>query len=511
MLRRVERGEAKGVLCWQINRLSRNPIDSGRISWMLQQGILQAIQTIDRQYLPDDNVLLFNVESGMANQFIIDLRKNTKRGMEGKASRGWMPSHAPIGYLNNKLEHTIYPDPDRFHLVRKMWDMMLTGNISPPKIAAIANEQWGFTTVKSKRSGGGPLALSVLYKTFTSIFYTGQFQWGGKIYKGNHQPMITLEEYDKVQEFLGRKNKPQGSTHEFAFTGLIYCAVCGSMYTATEKFKTIKNGEPRVYSYYHCTRRKRGARAICDQRKPIKLEDLEGQIDSELSLYTILPQFKDWALEVLNRNNDHEIEERTKIYEAQHKALVETQKELDNLTRMRYRDLIDDEAFVKERDDLKQKIERMQARLRETENRAQKWLELTEKTFNFACYARKAFITGDLRRKRELFAALGWKFSIRDQKVLIEANEWFVPIRNAYPELEAKFRRLELDKNLSVEQRNEQTASLILTWGQRGEANRTETTAEYLAILADPEYMAGVKEQIRLIADFQKAPETCLI
>ncbi|MBU6427086.1 hypothetical protein KGQ27_02490 [Patescibacteria group bacterium] len=37
-----------------------------------------------------------------------------------------------------------------------------------------------------------------------------------------------------------------------------------------------------------------------------------------------------------------------------------------------------------ERDDLKQKIERMQARLRETENRAQKWLELTEETFSVA-------------------------------------------------------------------------------------------------------------------------------
>jgi DNA invertase Pin-like site-specific DNA recombinase len=51
MLKRIERGEAKGILCWQINRLSRNPIDSGKISWMLQQGIIQCIQTIDRQYL----------------------------------------------------------------------------------------------------------------------------------------------------------------------------------------------------------------------------------------------------------------------------------------------------------------------------------------------------------------------------------------------------------------------------------------------------------------------------
>ncbi len=48
---------------------------------------------------------------------------------------------------------------------------------------------------------------------------------------------------------------------------------------------------------------------------------------------------------------------------------------------------------------------------------------------------------------------------------MIKANDWFVPIEKAYPELEAEFRRLELDKNLSVGQRNEQICSLILIWG----------------------------------------------
>jgi len=154
MLQRVEDGEADGILCWQINRLSRNPIDSGKLSWLLQRGVLKSIQTIDRQYLPDDNVLLFNVESGMANQFIIDLRINTKRGVEGKLQRGWLPSRAPLGYLNDKLEKVITKDPGRFSIVRKMWDLMLTGSYTPPKILEIANNEWGLRTVKYKKEGG---------------------------------------------------------------------------------------------------------------------------------------------------------------------------------------------------------------------------------------------------------------------------------------------------------------------------------------------------------------------
>ena len=88
MLKRIEKGEANGILCWQINRLSRNPVDSGKINWMLQQGIIKSIQTVDKEYLPDDNVLMFSVESGMANQFILDLKKNTIRGLKGKIERG---------------------------------------------------------------------------------------------------------------------------------------------------------------------------------------------------------------------------------------------------------------------------------------------------------------------------------------------------------------------------------------------------------------------------------------
>src|SRR3989338_6046449 len=37
MLERIERGEAQGILCWQINRLYRNPVDSGTLQWMLQK------------------------------------------------------------------------------------------------------------------------------------------------------------------------------------------------------------------------------------------------------------------------------------------------------------------------------------------------------------------------------------------------------------------------------------------------------------------------------------------
>ena len=468
VIQRSESGEADGILCWQINRLSRNPIDSGKLSWLLQKGVLKSIQTIDRQYLPDDNVLLFNVESGMANQFIIDLRKNTKRGVEGKLQRGWLPSRAPLGYLNDKSEKVITQDAERFSIVRKMWDLMLTGSYTPPKILEIANNEWGLKTVKYKREGGKELSLSGIYRMFTNLFYAGILEWDGKQYEGKHEPMITLEEFDRAQMILGREGKQRPKKHEFAFTGAIRCKECGCLYTAETKRKLIKKtGTIKEFTYYHCTRKTR--RVICTQRKVIPIEVLELQIEKEIEKYTILPEFLQWALDGLSKKNDTEIEDRTKIYEMRHRAVAQAQNELDELTKMRYRQLIDDETFIGEKNTLQNKITQLKGNLRETEARAERWLELTEKTFSFAAYARKAFLMAKgkegLELKKEILLALGKAPIIQGGKLFIEPNEWFQPINNGYPALEQEYKRLELEKTLTAQAKMDAFASIRARWG----------------------------------------------
>jgi site-specific DNA recombinase len=469
MLQRIENGDANGILCWQINRLSRNPIDSGKISWFLQQGTLKSIQTVDRQYLPEDNVLLFSVESGVANQFVLDLSKNVKRGLISKLEKGWPTGLAALGYLNDKENKTVIKDPERFNLIRKMWDLMLTGNYTPPKILDIANNKWGFKTRRFKRVGGNPLSRSGIYKIFTNLFYAGIIERAGIQYNGKYEPMITLEEYDRVQMLLGRKGKPRPKRHNFAFTGSIRCGACGCLYTAETKKKFIKStGEVRKYTYYHCTRKTKKIK--CNQKKNIPLNKLELAIEEEIEKYTILPEFLEWALEGLSKKNDTEIKDRTKIYEMRHKSLVQAQKELDELTRMRYRKLIDDETFIKEKNTLQKKITQLKEQLRETETRAEKWLELTEKTFVFATYARTAFLKAGkmgkrgLELKKEILLALGKTPIIKDEKLFIEPNDWLVPIKNGYSKLEEEYTGLELGKGSVKTAQTEALSPIHTRW-----------------------------------------------
>jgi len=77
---------------------------------------------------------------------------------------------------------------------------MLTGAYTPPQILEIANEKWGFHTRKFKNIGGKALSRSVIYEIFTNPFYSGSFEYQGQLYRGSHEPMITVEEYDRVGE-----------------------------------------------------------------------------------------------------------------------------------------------------------------------------------------------------------------------------------------------------------------------------------------------------------------------
>ena len=76
-----------------------------------------------------------------------------------------------------------------------------------------------------KKLGGRPVSVSYMYKIFTNIFYTGNFVYSGQLYKGNHDQMITMDEFDHVQILMGNKGKPRAQKHNFPFTGIMTCEI----------------------------------------------------------------------------------------------------------------------------------------------------------------------------------------------------------------------------------------------------------------------------------------------
>ena len=451
LLNLIEKGKVQGILVWKLDRLSRNPIDSARIQWYLQTGKIKCIKTSERNYWPEDNALLFAVEQGMANQYIRDLSKNVKRGLYSKAEKGWFPGIPPIGYLNTKTgekgNQEIITDPKLFKIVRKMWDLMLTGTYAPPQVLRIATKEWGLVTHQRKKLGGKPMAESNVYKIFTSLFYTGNFYYGGKFFKGNHTPMISLAEFERVQTILGNSSKPRAIIHDFPFTGVMTCVNCGAAITASEKIKLVQaTGERKTYTYYHCTGRKRNI--VCDE-KPITVGELETQVEKYITENTIHPLFYEIGLAVIGENKEKEAEKSQALYLNHMNIMREIEKKLARLFTFLVNGTISEDEYSGQKKELENQLTIEKVKLNEIEKMAAKWNEITGNILHFTRAACFVFKKAAPQTRREIVASLGSNHRLKDRKLLIDLHSCFSTLKKGEIEILPEIERFELEKTNS--------------------------------------------------------------
>ena len=102
---------------------------------------------------------------------------------------------------------------------------------------------------------GRKLYSSVVHQILRKRLYTGDFDWDGSTYTGTHEPLVTRECWQRVQELLDARaeNKTRKVKHDFAYTGLVHCGHCGCLFVGELK--------KRKYVYYHCT----GNRGKCPE------------------------------------------------------------------------------------------------------------------------------------------------------------------------------------------------------------------------------------------------------
>jgi DNA invertase Pin-like site-specific DNA recombinase/predicted metal-binding protein len=432
MMMRISKGEAQGIVCWKLNRLARNPVDGGQISWLLQQGVIKHIQTYGRSYYPTDNVLMMSVEFGMANQFVKDLSVDTKRGMRAKAERGWCPGPAPVGYFHNPIkkqgEKEVLEDESKFDIVRKCWAMMLTGAHTVPQIWEVAVNQWGLTGRMEKK-----FHLSNMYSMFANPFYYGEFEYplrSGIWHHGQHEPMITRSEFETVQVIMKGNSHPRPKTHDISMRGPIRCGECGAMITGEEKIKIQKNGNRHEYTYYHCTKRKD---PNCSQGR-IEEKELERQVMDILLDIEIPQEFYEWAMDVLRESNKVESVSREKITDNQRAEYDKCVRVIDALIDMRARGEITEEEFTGRKSSLLMEKHRLQGLLSDIGKGADDWLETADKYFSFAANARQKFENGTSEEIRELLTLLGSNLSLKEGKLSVSLAEPLVMIKKLAPE-----------------------------------------------------------------------------
>jgi site-specific DNA recombinase len=457
MIKQIRNGAINAIICWKLDRLARNPEEAGIILGLLKRGEIKRIITSDRIYLSEDNALLSYIDFGIADQFTRDLSKNVKRGLETKLKMGWYPSRAPLGYLNTvireKGENIIVADPERFDMVNQMWQMMLTGRYTPPQIIEIANKEWNFKTRTTKKFAGTALCRASIYKMFNNRFYCGYFEYpkgSGNWYKGLHKPMVTEEEFERVQNLLGdNRSRPRPLTRRFAFTGLMKCGHCGASITAEEKTKRQKNGNVHYYVYYRCTKR---IDHKCPERT-IELAELSRQIDTVIHGLTISDRFRDWAIKYLHEIRQNEARSYEQSFAEKQKRVLTITKQIDAML-IKYTSpdnldgsLISDSDYKTLKNALLHEKHLLEGDIEAHSKDMEQWVELSERTYNFARYASTWFTNGDIETKRAIFACLGSNLILKDQNINVELRKPFQFIFENLPEAERELVQVRTSEN----------------------------------------------------------------
>lgn len=472
MLRMIEAGEADAILCWQFNRLARNPAEAGHIQQLLQDGKIKIIQTYDKAYYPDDNVIILSVESGVANQFIQDLRKNVKRGIREKLRKGEISGPAPQGYINTidpvtRLK-TVAPDPERFTTLRRAFDYYLTGNYGVNEIKKMLDD-WGYTTPKRKQVGGNKISLSSLYTMLQNIRYAGYIvnpdEPDGEPFKATYTPLITIDEYEQIQRLLGRRSYPHHVTKKtFELRGLLKCGECGCSITAEKHFKKLKDGSTNTHIYYHCTKK----RGHCTQRT-IREDDLYQQVNELLDDYEISPLLNEWGLKALKEIANEEIKQRDTVQQLQFTSVETIQKKLDRLLDLVTDGTITSSDYQTKSAELKQELLSRQNEQQATAERVRNWYEIIGNTLDKLTNAQERFKTGDLAERRNILHAIGYNPILHDNMVSMTPDTWIIPIKEGLPAIKAELATAITKSDLNNKTTSTEVASSIYSMWYPGQ------------------------------------------
>jgi DNA invertase Pin-like site-specific DNA recombinase/polyhydroxyalkanoate synthesis regulator phasin len=407
MLERIEKGEANGILAWHPDRLARNSVDGGKIIFLIDSEKIKSLKfpTFWFEATPQGKFML-NIAFGQSKYFVDNLSENTKRGLRQKLRRGEMPGPAPLGYLNDLRTHTIVKDPERFRLVRKIFELYATGDYSLKDLREFTISAGLFSKSNNR------LSVSVIQNILQNPFYYGMFRYNGELWQGKHEPMIAKKLFDKCQKVLADRARPQKrNVKEYAFRGLLTCAECGCAITSETQ---------KGHNYYRCTK-KRGA---CSQPY-IREELLAEQVSTEIQKVSLPPSWADKMIAELEKDREKEAQDGKTFAQNLKAKIRECEEKLDKLLDVHLEGVISKAEYTaKKQKILNEKVE-ISEKLSDFERKGNHWLEPAKRFILAAKQAEIIALQENLFEKKDFLKKIGSNRILRERKVFVSfINPW---------------------------------------------------------------------------------------
>ncbi|OSM07384.1 recombinase family protein [Magnetofaba australis] len=254
LLRDIEAGRVDCCVVYKIDRLSRSLVDFTKMVELFDQrqvtfvSITQSFNTTTSMGRLTLNVLLSfaQFEREVASERIRDkFSASRKKGM-------WMGGHPPLGYdvanrrlvINEAEAVTVRMIFDRFIQIGSATDFA-----KELRENGLRTKSW--TSSKGTFHPGKPFDKSAIYRILNYRAYIGDVVYKGEVYPGEHEPIVTLRQWNQAQSILQQNARKRASRARAQtpspLKGLIRCGHCHRKMTTSH---SRKGG--RLYRYYLC-------------------------------------------------------------------------------------------------------------------------------------------------------------------------------------------------------------------------------------------------------------------
>jgi len=280
LIRDIEAGKVDCVMVYKVDRLSRSLMDFARMLEVFERKSV-AFVSVTQQFNTTNSMgrLMLNVLLSFAQFEREIISERTRDKMAAARRKGkWSGGLAPLGFDNDRQGRKIIVNEDEAAKVRGIFELYLECQSIIQTVKEIDLRGWKnkLTVTKSgKERGGRHFDKSSLFKLLTNVAYLGKVRYKDEIHEGEHDAIVPLELWEKVQKQLKHNGRTGGIMIRNKFgallKGLVRCACCDCAMTPNH---TTKGGNKR-YRYYVCTAaQKRGWHTCPSKSIPAKqIED----------------------------------------------------------------------------------------------------------------------------------------------------------------------------------------------------------------------------------------------
>ncbi len=279
LLADIEAGQIDCVVVYKVDRLSRSLLDFARLMEIFDRkkvtfvSVTQQFNTVHSMGRLTLNILL---SFAQFEREIISERTRDKIAAARRKGK-WAGGRPVLGYDLGKSRLVVRPD--EAEQVREIFKTYLEKR-SLIATAATLNER-GWKTKRVVSAAGKPWGGLCwdkvrLYKLLINPVFVGQVQHKDAVYPGEHEAIVPLEVWQRVQILLKTHGIRGGSLarnkHGALLRGLLHCKTCNC---PMGHIFTVRGGRLR-YRYYGCyVAQKRGRRACRSSALPAQqIEDL---------------------------------------------------------------------------------------------------------------------------------------------------------------------------------------------------------------------------------------------